>query len=181
MEFPALATLDLSTLRWLRSGTTPPEFRLSAGDQPVLRLVWAKGTGSVAQAEYAGGGWTFARGGFLNPHLTAHTPDGKETARLVVHLNHHAIELAGGPTYRFHRAGVLVPAWKVDGPDGAECLHIEPVREGRTLEGGAVLVAPAATGRPELPLLLGLSWFFIVLAWFEDEAFVPLEDHTVGP
>jgi hypothetical protein len=76
----------------------------------------------------------------------------------------------GGRSYRFHRVGFLVPAWQVTSRDGKEVLHVEPVREGRHLRGGAVVVAPEATDLPELLLLSVLSWYFIVLAWFEDEA-----------
>lgn len=152
------------------------EFSLSSDTKAVARLRWQQARGSLASAESADGTWTLKRGGFLNPHVIvrrAGTPG--EAARLTVHLNYHRIQVAGGASFRFHRAGVLVPAWKVTTEDGREVLHIEPVREGRKLEGGAVLPASDALDRPELLLLTVLAWYFIVLAWFEDEALVPLE------
>jgi hypothetical protein len=152
------------------------EFTLSSGDTPVARLRWVHSGGSLATLDVANASWTLKRGGFLNPHITARGARGGDVlARLTVHLNHHAVEIPGGATYRFHRAGVLVPAWKVTSEAGVELLHIEPVREGRKLEGGAVIASPAAVGLPELLLLIVLTWHFIVLAWFEDEALVPLE------
>jgi hypothetical protein len=55
-------------------------------------------------------------------------------------------------------------------PAGQELLHLEPVREGRHLSAGAVVVAPEGAELPDLLLLTAISWYFIVLAWFEDEA-----------
>jgi len=98
-----------------------------------------------------------------------------DLARLSVHLNYHRIEIRGGPAYRFHRAGVLVPAWKVTEESGREVLHVEPVREGRKLEAGAVIAPTFAPALPGFPLLILLSWYFITLAWFEDEALATLE------
>jgi hypothetical protein len=176
MALVPMAAVDRSALSWRRTNDSPMEFTLSSGDQAVARLRWAQAGGSLASVELADGSWTLKRGGFLNPHITARRAGGGETlARLTVHLNHHAVELPGGPTYRFHRAGMLVPAWKVSRNDGTELLHVEPVREGRKLEGGAVIASTEAAQLPELLLLAVITWHFIVLSWFEDEALVPLE------
>jgi hypothetical protein len=182
MALNPFASVDRSALRWLRSQENPVEFTLSAGDSPVARLHWLPQGGSLATAETAQGSWTLKRGGFLNPHITVRKPGGGENlARLTVHLSHHAVELAQGVSYRFHRAGVLVPAWKITTDTGSEVLHIEPVREGRKLVGGAVIAPPTALDLPELLLLAVIGWYFIVLAWFEDEALVPLEGAERAP
>lgn len=181
MPLAPLASVDRSALRWLRTAESPAEFTLSAGNVAVARLRWVQHQGSLAGAETANGAWTLKRGGFLNPHVTVRKSGGGENlARLSVHLSSHRIEIVGGPTYRFHRAGILVPAWKVSTEDGREVLHIEPVREGRTLMAGAALPTPAGIDRPELLLLAVVGWYFIVLAWFEDEALVPLEGPETG-
>jgi hypothetical protein len=182
MEFPPISGLDLTTLRWLRSGDRPLEFRLSAGDVPVVQMRWEREASSTATAMSGAGTWTLHRGGFLNPHIVARTAGAAEPiGRLSVHLQHHSIEIPGGATYRFRRAGILLPAWTVSDASGQQVLHIEPVREGRQLAGGAVVAAATAGGLPEFRLLLSLSWYFIALAWFEDEALVPFEDRDVGP
>jgi hypothetical protein len=176
MALVPFGSVDRIALRWLRGPGPETAFTLSSGDANVATLRWTEGARSLATAETADAQWTLKRGGFLNPHITARRAGSPaDLARLSVHLSYHRIELAGGPGYRFRRAGLLVPAWTITTDDGVEVAHIEPVREGRTLVGGAVLVPAAAADRPELLLLVVLGWYFIVLAWFEDEALVPLE------
>jgi len=169
MALTPLSSVDHSALRWLRTRDHPAAFALLSGETTVATLEWAQHGGSLATLRTASGEWTLKRGGFLNPHITVRVGE-TTTARLSVHLNYHQIDVVGGPTYRFHRAGVLVPAWQVTTPAGKEVLHVEPAREGRHLRAGAVVVAPDALELAELLLLAGLSWCFIVLAWFEDEA-----------
>jgi hypothetical protein len=182
MALNSFASVDRSTLRWLRSQEGPVEFTLLAGESPVARLRWLQHGGSLATAQTDQGLWTLKRGGFLNPHITVRKSGaGENLARLTVHLSYHAVELAGGNSYRFHRAGMLVPAWKITTDAGREVLHIEPVREGRKLVGGAVIAAPGSVDLPELLLLAVIGWYFIILAWFEDEALVPLEGADLKP
>jgi hypothetical protein len=169
MAISPLTAVDRTTLRWLRTREHPDAFSLLSGETTVATLEWAQRGGSLATLRSSLGDWTLKRGGFLNPHVTVRA-DEKTLARLSVHLNHHQIDEAGGRSYRFHRAGLLVPAWQVATPAGQELLHLEPVREGRHLSAGAVVVAPEGAELPDLLLLTAISWYFIVLAWFEDEA-----------
>jgi hypothetical protein len=161
----------------LRERDHPAAFSLSSGETTVATLEWARTGGSLATLRSATGEWTVKRGGFLNPLITARVGPVVE-ARLTVHLNYHEIDVAGGRSYRFHRAGVLIPAWKVTTPSGTELVHVEPVREGRHLAAGAVIVSDDGKDSPDLLLLIALAWYFIVQAWFEDEtveALAPLE------
>jgi hypothetical protein len=176
MDPVPLASVDATALRWLRIGERPLRFELRAGDALLARLEWQKDSGSLAVATGAEGAWQLKRSGFLNPHVTVRRAgESVPVARLSVHLNYHAIDIAGGPSFRFHRAGVLLPAWKVTAADGREVLHVEPVREGRVLAGGAVLASAESSRSAPFLLLVVLSWYFIALAWFEDETVVPLE------
>ena len=182
MGFTPLDSTDASALRWLRQGESPLAFDLSAADQLLVTLRWKGRSGTLATAESAAGTWTLKRVGFLNPQVTVRNEGSSATiARLSVHWNYHRIDITGGPSFLFHRAGVLLPAWKVTDSSGRELLHVEPVREGRKLVGGAVL-GPTATPHPGgLLEAIVVSWYFIVQAWFEDEALVPLEGPDAAP
>lgn len=184
---PASVTLvpfsstDVAALRWLKAADAPAVFHLSSGDLPLAEIRWTDRGTSLAHAETASDRWTLQRGGFLDSHVTLRTIDGStELARISIRMLHHEIAFARGPAFRFRRGdprvtGILVPSWKVTREDETELVHIEPVREGRHLTGGAVLVSPEGAKTPELAPLLVLTWFFIGLAWFEDEVAVPVE------
>jgi hypothetical protein len=164
------ASVDRSTLRWLRTAENPTEFTLFSGETPVAVLRWAERRGSLAVAETAAETWTLKRSGFLSPWLTVR-PKGSaaEVARLQPHLRYHTIDLGAGRSFRLRRAGLLLPAWRLSTDRGEEMLHVEPVPDGRKLGAGAVLVERNPDA-PECLLLIVLTWYFIVLAWFEDEA-----------
>ncbi len=182
VSFVPLSTVDPGALRWLRTSDKPMAFTLYSTDSAVAELRWAGADGSLANSEAADVAWTLKRGGFLNPHITARRRGSDvNAARLTAHLSAHRIELRNGRVYRFHRAGMLVPAWVVSTEAGDVVLHIEPVREGRKLVGGAVVGSAGSAREPDLLLLVVLSWYFIALAWFEDEALVPFEGADAPP
>lgn len=169
MPLVPFASTERSPLRWLRTAESPAEYTLLAGDAPVAVLAWEHHGGSRAIARTSEGDWTLKRNGYLFPYLTVR-PAGRDlpVARLSLRFGHHEIEVGGGSSYRLRRASLLVPAWKITGAGGREYVHVEPVPEGRHLAGGAVLTAGDAGAR-ELLLLVVLSWYLIVLSWFEDE------------
>jgi hypothetical protein len=178
-----LANVDPSGMRWLRSAEDATLFTLLAGEDAVATVQWEKGNGAHANAAAAGATWTVRRVGLLTTQLTlraggASTDLAKMTLHVGVHRgeNYHLVKFVDGATYRLHRAGVQTPAWTVTTEAGAEWIHIEPVRDGRRLVSGAVVVDGAARTSPDLLALLVLSWFFIVLVWFEDESLLPFEE-----
>jgi len=182
-----LASVDPTALRWLRTAEEPAEFTLSAGDDSVAVLRWAKAGGSDANAETLTDHWTFQRVGFLTTHLTLRAEGStSDSARIRIHVglhkgeNFHGIEFVGGAKYRFHRAGVQVPAWQVTTENASELLHIEPVREERKLLGAAILVSPEGRASQDLAALLAFTWYFIVLVWYEDETLLPFEQVMSG-
>lgn len=169
MELAPFSSVDRSALRWLRTAESPAAFSLLAGDTPVATLTFARSRGSLASAVTSGGTWTLKRAGFLSPTIEVRR-EGETTpsARLLAHLRYHEIRLPGAPSYGLQHVSHLVPSWRVRDPRGAEVLHIEPVAERGSLRGGAVVVSGPADA-PEMLLLTVLSWYFVVLVWFEDE------------
>ena len=181
MSFVPLAAGKEAELRWVRSAPAKNEFDLLAGDDRLAQLRWSKTAGSLATVEASGTSWTVKRGGFLNPHVTLRAAGGStDLARVTIHWNQHRIEVPGQGAFPFRRAGLLVPAWEVLGPGSARLAHIEPVREARKLVGGTVEIAPNQLPATTVLLLVVLAWYFIVLAWFEDEALADWSDYVEG-
>ncbi len=169
MALTALSAVDASALRWLKTAERPVAFSLRAGDAELAQLSWVRPGGSLATAKTADATWTLKRAGFLQPTILVRDPvDPQAVARLTAHLARHEVTLGSGATYRLRRVSHLIPAWRLTTDRGEEVLHVEPVPEGRALGAGAVVVSAPTT--PEVLLLLVLSWYFIVLSWFEDEA-----------
>jgi hypothetical protein len=179
MTLAALASVDRTAFGWLRTGERPLEYTLSSGDRPVAILRWPASGSSPVTVQTADAEWTLERSGFLRPRIAARAGgSAKPFAEVTAHPYLHTIAVAGGPTLRLHRAGMLVPAWKVSTASGDDVVHIEPVADGRKLAAGAVVVTPSQADLPGLLALIVLGWYFVTLMWFEDEtveALAPLE------
>jgi hypothetical protein len=170
------ATVDTSAMRWIRSDPDSPVFELRAGDALVGRLTRVRHGGSLAHAETSEGEWTIKRTGFLHPQVTLRKAGSPvDQARLDVHWRRTVLRIRGVPSLTFERAGLAVPAWRFVTSAGENLVHIEPVREGRRLSGGAITVVPAEAKRPELWILLFVGWYYILQEWFEDEAVAAAE------
>ncbi|MGI0140600.1 MAG: hypothetical protein ACREBT_05595 [Thermoplasmata archaeon] len=182
MPFMSPSSVDVSALRWVRTATGASEYELRAVDVPLARISWANEHDAVGTATTADGAWTVRRDGFLlaRVHLRRVGED-RDVARLLSRREGfkvlHALKLAGGPSYALARAGRTVPAWSIQYPSGAELAHIEPIRDGSRLEGGLCEFEGPIVSDPSLLRIALLSWYFIALAWFEDEVTVEWIDH----
>ena len=170
MALVSLASVDPSALRWVRLRESPAAFSLQAGDREVATLSWSRPGGSLATARTAESTWTMKRAGFLQPTVLVRREGTDEPiARLSAHLARHEIHIGREPAYRLRHVSHILPSWRLTTARGEEVLHVEPVPEKRSLEAGAVVVAPGVGG-PWTLLLVVLTWYFVVLTWFEDEA-----------
>ncbi len=178
MDLVPFASVDRTALRWLRTAESPAGFSLLSGDATVASLAWNARGGSLATAATADGAWTFKRAGFLAPTITVRLRDQPQPlAKVTAHLRSHEIRLREGPSYRLQHVSHILPSWKLVSERDEEVLHIEPAAEHGSLRGGAVVVSSQSDSSETL-LLIALCWYFIVLAWFEDElveALVPFE------
>ena len=178
MDLVPFSSVDRSALRWLRTREKPAEYTLLSGDAPVATLSWQRHGGSLAVAATAEGRWTLKRSGFLGPRVTVRkAASDVSEATLAAHFRRHEISVRGGGAYRLYHESHILPGWRLTGSGEREVLHIEPAAEHRALAGGAVLTSAPANA-PDLLLLCVLSWYFIVLAWLEDElveTLVPFE------
>jgi hypothetical protein len=165
------ASVDTTALRWLRTSEAPVAYELRSGDDLIARLSRARHGGSLVHAETSEGSWTLKRVGFLHPRVTARKEGAPgDVAVLDIHWRRTSVRVGNGRSFAFERAGLAVPAWQFLTADGVRLVHIEPVRSGRSLVGGAVSVGPSGTRLAELPVLLLVGWYYIMQEWFEDEA-----------
>ena len=180
MALVPFSTVDATALRWNRTGETPTAFTLRAGDQEVATLTWEAAGGSTATARTEGATWTLSRAGFLAPTVVVRLADAPEpVARLSAHLARHEILITGTRPFRLRHVSHLVPAWRLTTDRGEEVLYVEPVPQHRALQGGAVTVS-SDVGGPATLLLIVLTWYFVVVSWFEDEAIEALAPYE-GP
>ncbi|MCI4361453.1 MAG: hypothetical protein L3J91_07080 [Thermoplasmata archaeon] len=160
---------DPTAMRWIRPEAERHAYELRAGDALLARVVWAHSVGSLAHVSLAGAELSLKRGGFLQPHVTLRDASGADLGRLAMHFQHGTMTLSGGRGFLFRRAGIFVPAWQISDAQQRPLVHIEPVADRARLQGGIVQVDPGFAQDPALATLVVMGWYFIVLAWFEDE------------
>jgi hypothetical protein len=181
----SVTDVDPGSIRWVRSHDDRHEYDLESGDDVLATLRWDGAVGSKATAESALGRWTLKRSGFLNPLIVVRdTGSGKDIAHLRAHPSHSSLILSDGQRLEWNRAGLMVPGWHFVDAKGREIVSFEPGRVNLKLEGGLVTISPEGGKLPELTLMLIVGWYFIVLAWIEDQAVAAssaLLSATVGP
>ena len=149
-------------LQWSSISLWQHRFALHAAGDVVARLRWEKTFGSLAVAETAEGSWTFKRRGFLRPSVTIRVPGADEDlATLSVHFRGEGSLLApDGRVYQWTKASFWRSSWTWTDAGGQPLVHFEPVLLKRS---AAVKLEPAALPLHDLPLLVCLGWYLMVL------------------
>ncbi|MEM0128820.1 MAG: hypothetical protein QXG65_01455 [Thermoplasmata archaeon] len=175
---------ELRALRWMRIPEARHTFLLTSETGAHARLAWDRGGHRQAQLWTVEGEYALVRRGFLRPRVTMYRT-GENAPRGELAASHDgeggvSISVGEEGGWRLARAGRAVPAWTLTRKDGAEAAHIEPVREGATLD-GAIIAVPAGAMEPgAAAYVLALAWYFIALAWAEDEIVAEWVDHAEG-
>lgn len=176
-------------LIWRQPSAFKQEYELRAGDETLAALRWQKTLGSLALAETAEGSWTFKRSGFWQPRVTARPVDserdiatfkpewnggGTLTTNRSRHFRLVNISFwgwewgwreadAGPPLVRFVSKGALrTEAQVVLAPAAAalpETAQLDDLYRPLPPEAQA----PPSVALPELPLLVTLGWYLLVL------------------
>ena len=156
-------------LTWVQSGAFSRRHELRAGDETIAALWHPKPIGSLALGEAAEGRWTFKRSGFLRPRVSVRV-EGTEQDLLVVEMiwsGGGRFRLASGERFRWGCSSFWRMEWEIGREDGPALLTIAnqlaPKMKAR------LIIDPAARRMPELPVLVLLGWYLMVLA-FEDSA-----------
>ena len=148
-------------LLWVQPAARKREHELRAGDDVVATLRFQRG--SLADAEAAGGHWTFKRQGFWHPRVTVRTA-GSDTDIAVFQprwVGGGTLEFPDGRTVRLSSANFWQSEWVWQ--DNEKPLIRFKGRHGIVKARGAVELQPEAVASPDLAMLILLGWYLILL------------------
>jgi hypothetical protein len=155
---------QLSSLEWKQPGAFSRSYELRAGDSLLATLHFVKMLGSLAEATIQGSQWTFKRSGFLSPKVTARVA-GSEADIALYEPNWSSTKglfrLAGGEVLDFRAANFWGSEWSLSSSRGDMLLRYHT--KGMLHAGAELEVSPAARERPDLALMLLLTWYVLVL------------------
>ena len=159
-------------LVWSQPRAFSHEYRLTAGDRILATLRWPKTFGSLAEGRIGEDMWTFKRVGFWRPSVTIRRPETLEqdVARFVMDWRRGDLILPGGVRYRWDQVSFWKAEWAFFDAAGKDRL-VEFVPENRFFKMSmGVRMHPAAEEGADLPLLLVLGWYLLVMASQDDAA-----------
>ena len=146
-------------------------FELRAGDGIVATLEFETLCGSLARAQSADGSWTFKRVGFFNPRVTVRKA-GQE-ADLAVYTprwtgREGTLEFPDGRVFGWVQANFWATKFQITDAAGYSLVSFESGAEKSRLSDIFKTQARVEIGRrgralPELPLLVLLGWYLIIL------------------
>lgn len=153
-------------LAWVQPNARERRFELRSGDDLIAMLQWEKLLGTLATATTATSGWTYKRAGFLSPRITVRsTGSDADVAIFVPSMTGSGRVETGNKTFAWKNISFWSNSWAFVATDGQALITYRP-RCGWDsifrLE-AAVNVSPDAFLLPELPLLLTLGWYVMIL------------------
>lgn len=149
-------------LMWTPSKAAKKSYELCAGEEVVGTLSWQRG--SLAAADIADNRWTFKREGFWHPRVTIRVA-GSETDSAIFRPGWSgagALELTPTRHIKWSAANMWHSQWDWQETDGRPLVHFKS-HQGWTKQTGTVDIDPAAVALSELPLLVSLGWYLLVL------------------
>jgi hypothetical protein len=148
-------------LTWLQPSRIQQAFALHAGDVVVATLRFERS--SLATGEADGHRWTFKREGFWHPRVTVRVPESDDNvgAFQPAWFGGGTLELPGRQL-RFGAANFWHSQWDWLGSDDKPLVHFKSHHGFMKMEGD-VEIEPDAAGSPELPLLVVLGWYLLIL------------------
>ncbi len=155
---------QLAGLEWRQPSAFNRTYELKSGDSVLARLEFMKVFGTLAGAQTAAQAWTFKRGGFLTPIVTARL-DGSETdiATFEPNWTHRkgTLTLAGGEILELRSTNFWASEWVLTNAQKEQVLRFH--NKGMLHHGASVEVSEASKSRGDLGLLLALTWYILVL------------------
>jgi hypothetical protein len=152
----------LGELLWVQPARLKQEFELRAGDEVVGSLRWERA--SLASGETANQSWTFKREGFWHPRITVRVPGSDDNIASFAPgwAGGGTLDQGSGGQLRLGAANFWHSQWDwIDGQN-QPLVHFKS-HQGLLKVEGEVKIEAAAIERPDLPLLVVLGWYLLVL------------------
>jgi hypothetical protein len=149
-------------LDWVQPARTKQAFELHSGDEVVGTLVWARM--SLAAGETADGSWTFKREGFWHPRVTVRLAGSEDNLALFSPNwgGGGTLDIVGGQQLRFGSANFWHSQWDWLDASDKPLVHFKSRQGLFKLEGQVEIAADASTS-PDVPMLVVLGWYLLVL------------------
>ncbi len=158
-------------LEWVQPKTMERGFELRAGGQTVAVLEFQSPFGSLAVAACGSERWTLKRVGFFRPHVTIRR-EGEPTDLAIYQpkwfSSEGVLEFSAGATYIWRTANFWATRYVLARPDGQVLISYQNGLDENQLKDlfknqSRVEIDPAAGGLAELPLLVCMGWYLIIL------------------
>jgi hypothetical protein len=154
--------LATQELLWAQPARLKQEFELRAGDEVLATLRWQRS--SLAIAETADQIWTFKREGFWHPRITVRLPGSDDNVATFQPgwAGGGTLDLGPGKQLRFGAANFWHSQWDWLDAQNQPFVHFKS-HQGLLKVEGEVTIEASAVKSPDLPLLVVLGWYLLVL------------------
>lgn len=163
----SLTTGSYSTLEWRQAKTMARDSELAADDRAIGTLTFRSAWGTLATGAIGSACWTFKRVGFFQQRVQVRECGSDEPIAQFANATWRGggtLTVRGGRAFRM-TTNWWNTKWEVQDPDGRVLLRFD--------YGGAfrlraqVKISHEARALPELPLLVALSWYIVMMLWEE--------------
>jgi hypothetical protein len=152
----------LGELLWVQPARLTQEFELRDGDEVVGTLRWARP--SLATGETANQSWTLKREGFWHPRITVRVPPSEDNIATFAPgwAGGGMLDLGSGVQLRFGAASFWHSQWDWIDAQNQPLVHFKS-HQGLLKVEGQINIEAGAIERPDLPVLVVLGWYLLVL------------------
>jgi hypothetical protein len=181
-DMRSLVEHPATSLKWLRSGFSPPDFELLGTDGVYATFTFLDADHTLARVSTAEGTWTLKHLGILNPVVTLRQ-EGDKTNMATFHphaLRHGKLDFLDGATFDWKWFHEAEPGGAFLDPGGKPMVSLF-ARKGRNLrpaaglEQGDVDLNPALATRMRGAMLAAFGWYLILFDEMREKEAVAAE------
>lgn len=150
-------------MKWEQPSAFKEQYELHVGDETIATLRFRSMWGSLANAESLDGCWSFKRVGFFKTHVTVRPCDSEQDIAVYYPNTWSQGGTIEFPDGRKYKASTNFWMTKVDITDETDSVVIRYNIGGFFRQSALVEVMPSPLRLPELPMMVMLGWYLIIL------------------